>query len=367
MFKLKKAVAILLVAMMTIATFAGCAKKQEKLDESAVLMTVEGREVTVGMINFYTRYQQSLMESVYQSYLGENVWRQEVENGVTYEESTKDAILEQLQELYIIASHTSDYEVSLTENEKTVIAKTAQEFEDANSKSAKSQASAVKAYAEEYLELVTIKDKMKDAMKKDIDTEVDEKEYTQKRLRFVEFSSDDAKKEAEACLKGAKENGSLEAYATEKEITSEALTFDKDTTTLGEDIIKAADKLEANEFAEVMKADDKYYVVQLESTYDSDATASKIKNVLETRGQEKYDELVKEWKDKAKIDVDEELWDKISFNTLKVNSITPEAEETTDESTEQTTDETTTDTTEGTDATDATEGTDAEVENKTEE
>ena len=185
--------------MMTIAAFAGCAKKQEKLDESAVLMTIDGREVTVGMVNFYTRYQQSLMESVYESYLGENVWRQEVENGVTYEESTKEAILEQLQELYIIASHTEDYKVSLTEDEKTVIAKTAQEFEDANSKSAKSQASAVKAYAEEYLQLVTIKDKMSDAMEKDIDTEVDEKEYAQKRLRFVEFSSDDAKKEAEAC------------------------------------------------------------------------------------------------------------------------------------------------------------------------
>ena len=108
-----------------------------------------------------------------------------------------------------------------------------------------------------------------------------------------------------------------------------------------------------------MKADDKYYVVQLESTYDSDATASKIKDVLETRGQEKYDELVKEWKDKAKIDVDEELWDKISFDALKVNSITPEAEDTTEETTD--------DAAEGADTTDATETTDAETSETTEE
>ena len=74
-------------------------------------------------------------------------------------------------------------------------------------------------------------------------------------------------------------NGKTTAEAQDASVNE--LTFDADTTTLGKDIIKAADKLEANGFTDVMKSDDKYYVVQLESAYDGDATASKIKDVLE--------------------------------------------------------------------------------------
>ena len=44
----KKAIAIALVAMMTIAAFAGCGKKEAaKLDEKAVFMTVGDTKVSL--------------------------------------------------------------------------------------------------------------------------------------------------------------------------------------------------------------------------------------------------------------------------------------------------------------------------------
>ena len=81
--------------MLAITSLVGCASKEpEALDESAVVMTIGDAKVTAGMMNFYVRYQQSLVESVYQSYLGDDVWRQEVEDGKTYEETMIDTILE---------------------------------------------------------------------------------------------------------------------------------------------------------------------------------------------------------------------------------------------------------------------------------
>ena len=123
--------------------------------------------------------------------------------------------------------------------------------------------------------------------------------------------------------------------------------FGKNTKTIDEKVLEKADKLEENAFSGVINGEDGYYVVQLESLFDSEATDAEVENILETRGNERYEELLKKWKEDVKIDVDKKLWEQISFNDLKVNSIKPEAAET--------------ENTEGTDTTDVTETTDAAV------
>ena len=90
---MKKTVALLLVAVLAMTVFVGCAKdKEETLDPTEVVMVVGETEVTMNMANFFVRYNQSLMESVYASYIGEDVWMTEVEDGVTYEVSLKDSL-----------------------------------------------------------------------------------------------------------------------------------------------------------------------------------------------------------------------------------------------------------------------------------
>jgi len=90
---MKKTVALLLVAVMAMTMFVGCAKdKEETLDPTEVVMVVGETEVKMNIANFFVRYNQSLMESVYASYIGEDVWMTEVEDGVTYEDSLKDSL-----------------------------------------------------------------------------------------------------------------------------------------------------------------------------------------------------------------------------------------------------------------------------------
>ena len=115
---MKKAVALLLVALMTMTLFVGCAKnKVDNLDPTEVVMVVGETEVTMNIANFFVRFNQSMMESMYTQYVGEDVWMTEVEKGVTYEDSLKDSLLEELQKIYIIANHVEDYNVELTEDE----------------------------------------------------------------------------------------------------------------------------------------------------------------------------------------------------------------------------------------------------------
>ena len=266
-----------------------------------------------------------------------------MEDGVTYEDSMKKTILENFQNMYVIYTHAADYEVTISEAEEKEITEAAEKFAKANSKDAKAKASATKEYAAEYLKIVLINDKMEDAMKKDIDTDLTGVDKTQKRMRYVayefektvngqttKYEGDDLKqlkKDAEKVLKEAKANGSLEAYCKENEVESFTSTFDAKSTGLDEKVIKAADALKVNEFAELIEAKDGYYVVQLESEFDSEATDKALETVLEERGQARYDELLKKWTEEVKIKVNEELWAKISLDDLKVNSIVPEKEE----------------------------------------
>ncbi len=345
----KKAIAMVLVAMIALTSFVGCGKeKKAKLDEKAVLMTVGETKVTVGMAHFYIRYQQSLMEGVFGT--DTNKWKVKTENGETREESIKNAIIEQLQELYIIYEHADDYDIKLEELELENIDSLAKEFEKANSKEARKKASATKEYAAEYMKLSMTVKKVEGAMKKDIDTELDLEDMKQKRMSFVSYSKvdsegeslskDEIKKQEKAAkefLKEAKANGNLNAYATEKEVKVESLTFDASsakTSTLGEKVIKKADELKENEFSDVIETDDAYYVLQLESLYDEEATDAKMETVLEERGEARYQELLEKWKKKTKISVDKEILEQISFHDLQVNYIQDEEEEESKDATE---------------------------------
>ena len=334
---LKKAIAVVLVAMMTITMLAGCGKRDITIDESAVFMTVGDRKVTAGMANFYVRYQQALIESVYASYMGDDVWKQEIEAGVTYEDNMKDTILGQLKELYILAANVDKYDVKITDEEKEEIEKIATEFQKANSKDATKKASATKEYALEYLELALIKSKMTNAMSDDIDQNVDENEVAQKKMSYIHLStqetdesgattelSDDEvkqlKKQASQMLSAAKQVENLQTFGEEENFTVETLTFDANSTALDSKVIKEADGLEVGEFSGVIEAADGFYIVQLVSTYDEDATNEKIQEVLSERGSERYNELMAEWIKEVNVKVNDDVWKKMSLHALKVSS-----------------------------------------------
>ena len=345
----KKAVAVVLVAMMALTSLVGCGKeKNAKLDEKAVFMTVGKSEVTVGLAHFYIRYQQSLMEGIFGT--DTNKWKVRMENGETREESIKNAIVEQLQQLYIIYEHADDYDIKLEELELEYIDSLAEEFEKANTKDARKKAGATKENAAEYMKVSMTVMKVEGAMKKDIDTDIDLEEAKQKRMSVVTYSKlasdseslskDEIKEQEKAAkdfLKAAKENGNLNAYATEKEVKVEALTFDAssaETSSLGKDVIKKADKLAENEFSDVIETDDAFYVLQLESLYDEDATDAKMESILEERGEARYKELLEKWEKETKISVDEDVLEQISFHDLEVNYVQEEEEEESEESTE---------------------------------
>ena len=362
----KRIIALAAVAALAMTTFVGCGS----VDNKEIVATVGDSQITAGMANFYARYQQPSFEEYYVSYqdyyqqqmygsvVQETVmdWGAEQEDGVTLEDTYKEDVMTSLQNLYIMEDHMKDYDVELTKDELKAIEKAAKAFLKANPADAKEKISAEKETVVEFLKLMTISVKVEDAIRAGVDTNVADEDAAQKRIRYVSFATTKTdensqtvemtkkeikavKKDAKAFLADAKANGSLEAYATEKEATSNTATYGKDyaddqTATLPKEVFDAAEKLEENGFAKLIETDSAFYVVQLESKFDEEATTAEKESIVEERKSETVTETIEKWRKDAKIKVNDKVWDKISMHDIQVTEKKEEAEESTDGTTE---------------------------------
>ena len=362
----KRIIALAAVAALTVTSFVGCGS----IDNSEIVATVGDSQITAGMANFYARYQQPSFEEYYVSYqdyyqqqmygsvVQETVmdWGAEQEEGVTLEDTYKEDVMTSLQNLYIMEDHMKDYDVELTKDELKAIEKAAKAFLKANPADAKEKISAEKETVVEFLKLMTISVKVEDAIRAGVDTNVADEDAAQKRIRYVSFATTKTdensqtvemtkkeikavKKDAKAFLADAKANGSLEAYATEKEATSNTATYGKDyaddqNATLPKEVFDAAEKLEENGFAKLIETDSAFYVIQLESKFDEEATTAEKESIVEERKSETVTETIEKWRKDAKIKVNDKVWDKISMHDIQVTEKKEEAEESTDGTTE---------------------------------
>lgn len=365
MMRLRKGAALAAAAgVLAAMSVTGCSGS---LDTEAVVMTVGDEEVTLGVANFYARMTQAQYETYYLSMMSSNgmtmtaedMWNQEYE-GETTEQTTKDGLLESLQNMYLISQHAEEYGVSLTEEEQDAISEAAAQFDEDNTDEAKEAVSGYKKDIEKYLELVTIQSKMDSPMREGVDEEVSDEEAAQKAMNYVFFSytttdesgnsaelSDDEKTALQTTAQNLSERvkagEDMADVAEESSATVQEATFDGESTTYDADLIAAADALEeVGDVTDVIETDSGLYVAQLTSLLDRDATDARKDEIVEERRQEQYDSLLEEWRDATEISVDEKVWNKIDFNDQGVTIITSEEEDTSTDSSSST-DESTTD------------------------
>ena len=243
------------------------------------------------------------------------MWESEASEGKTYEESVKDSVLQTLEDMVLLEQHMKEYEVSISEAEELVIKDSAQAFDEVNAWEDHVKVSGSETAVERVLTLMAIQQKMQDAIQKGADMEVSDEEAAQKSMQYVEFAytveseedaedeeddeesremTDEEKKEvqkkAEEFAKAAKGEKDFEAYAKGKEFEVKKATFDAESMSPSEELIKAADKLKEGETTGVIKTDDGCYVARVTSLLDREATDAKKDTIVSERKQELYTE-----------------------------------------------------------------------------
>ena len=106
----------------------------------------------------------------------------------------------------------------------------------------------------------------------------------------------------------------VKAVDESKSLTS--YSYGADEETLNENLKNAADTLSDGEIAtEPVEGENGFYVVQMVSTFDRDATDQKKEEIIKDRKKELYDNKIAEW-DTESFDINEKVWDKVTFEEI---------------------------------------------------
>ena len=327
----KRLFALALAGVLAAVTLTGCGSL--KGDETVA--TVDDTKIDADLANFFARYTQATYETYYSAYMGEDMWNSDASDGETYEESVKSSVLKSLEDMILLEKHMKDYDVSITDEDKAMIKETTQQFLNDNSLDDKNLVSGNEKTVNRALTLMAVQQKMRTAIQAGTDTEVSDEEAAQKSMDYVFISyqtkddsgnskdvSDDEKaqlkSQAEAIASGLKEGGDLNTLAEEQGATVQTLTFDKDTTSPAEDLIKAADALGEGESTDVIETEKGCYVAKVTSLLDRTATDSKKSQIVQERQTKLYDDTLKKWRKKANIKVHKDVWKKVSFQKVSV-------------------------------------------------
>lgn len=335
----------ILASAILAGSFSGCGK----LDGTQTVATVDGEKVTLGLANYIVRDQQAQMESYYQmmaqSYGMDmstmQIWDEKTEDGKTIGESTKDDAMETIHTLYAMKSHADEYDVTISEEEKSKIDEAAKSFMEANSAETLGKLAVSEGDIVTYLELLTYRQKLHDPMVADVDQEVSEKEANQSTVSVVKFSTAGTEKDDEGNtielteeekkakkeqaqqlldkLKASENVAEADMDAMAQEIDENLYAYTPSFTTAGSEndtleqsVINAVANLEDGQLVqEVVEGVDAYYVVRLDKKLDEEATANKKESIISEREQEQYDELVEDWTKDSKLKVEKNVWKKV--------------------------------------------------------
>lgn len=338
---------ILMLAMagvLALTSLTGCSS----FNDDDVVVTVNDTEITADVANFYARYMQAQYETYYSAYLGDDMWSSEAEEGKTYEESVKDSVLEELEKMVLLEEHMEEYDVSLSDEEKQVIADAAREFDEANALEDKEKVSGTEKAVKRVMTLLAIQQKMSDAIQATADTEVSDEEAAQKSMDYIFFSFETTDEDGNAAELTDEEKVALKETAdtfqlavangekTFAEAAEEAgvevstITFDSESVTPNSDLIAEADLLGEGQVTNIVETENGYYVGQVTSLLDRDATDAEKETIISERQQTLYSDLVEQWTEEADITEYDEIWDQVDFEKKGVTIKSTEEESTED-------------------------------------
>lgn len=185
---MKKTAVLGICAGLVLTSLAGCSKK-ETFDREAAAITVNDQTVSAGVVNFGLRYNQANYESLYMSLGLTDPFNQDMYGaGTTLGDDMKNVLTQELTNAMLAEQKAGEYNVALTDEQKSAIADAAKGFIAANKEEVLKELSITEEDAKRYLELSTIRTMMEKEMSADVDTEVSDEEAAQRKIQYALFT-----------------------------------------------------------------------------------------------------------------------------------------------------------------------------------
>jgi len=328
--KANKALAFVLMGVMTASMFAGCGS----INGETTVASCEDATISLGVANFAAKYSQSGLDSM-SSYFGDDMWSKDLYgSGNTLEEDYKADTLESLEALSLSKAHMSEYGYEVSADEEAAIDAAVAEFISANSAKSLKVMGADEKYVKEYLTLRTIQKRVHDIIVDQAEVEVTDEEAKQQVISYVkidmtaatddngesvELTDDDkaAFRETAESLAGC----SRDTFATMVDqlgFSTSSYTYGTDDSysVVPEAVITAANELSAGQVSSVIEDGDTLYVFVKESDFDEEATETKRAELIESKKEAVYQDVVDGYWAQVSWTVNEDEWSKVNFKYM---------------------------------------------------
>lgn len=314
-------ISVMMALLMVMSMlFTGCGEEEpyayELYDSFG---TINGESIDYRFVYFATRCEQASIESYYYDSYGPEMWTEEMQNGETMEESVKQTIVDDLENMLVLELYAEEAGVVVTDKEKAAITEAAERFMAENSEEAIAKMGATKEIVERYLTLYTISNKMYESIVAQADTEFELDEYKRTTVSYILLDKEKyALKEAETILEQCKTE--YDTLTDEEKGTYEAKEVTYGTTgsldaNLSADVLKVLEGMESDTVcSQLFILEDSYMIVKMVEEFDTEASATAKETLIANAEQDKYEEVLKKYKENVTYEVNEEAWAALTFD-----------------------------------------------------
>lgn len=312
----------LTVCMLTACQKENDSKKEKesdsiKADGNAVVALIDGEELKMEEAAFYAYCQQASYEAYYLASENQEIdWSAKSnENDQTLEEQAKEEVLEIMKRRYVFLKHSQEFEVELTKEEEAEVEERVHQFMTESDKKILNACQANEDLVHRLYERNAIYEKIKEALIKDADITVTQKEAKQALCSVVEFKSDveDREKKAEAIISMVKKGTSMEAAA--KAYGYEMAKGNIGIGDMENSMLETTClSMKTGEITSV-EYEDILYIVYCDMDYDKEATKLAKEEKIEEKKQKIWDKQYEEWLKDVSYTLKEENWNQIHFKT----------------------------------------------------
>ena len=343
----KRAAALAMACTLALGLLTGCSKSKDLKTQNGTktLFSYDGVEVALKEAWIYAKMTGSQYDYYYSTYYGTDFWNTPIGtdddgNALTFEDNVKQQVISQIKQIIVLNNKAEEYDVSLTDDEKSECAEYAKAFAESEEGAAiLKECGASEEDMEQIYEKNKLASKVQQAAVADVDTEVsddDARETTIARIVYATTTTnddgetvdmtDDEKAEtlktAQAALKKLQSGTDLADLAEEAEYTNTSETFAAGESEEGEAFeAKLAEMKDGDIMDEVMECENGYVIAQLTAYTDRDATDSNKEDIVAERQQEAFSDTYDEWTTDLEKDwdystsVDQTLWDEVILHS----------------------------------------------------
>ena len=308
---MKKFISTLLIIILMLS-MAGCSIGKTKVKvatglSSKELFKIGDQTCLKNEALVYATAQKKLIEDAY----GSEIWNVST-NGTTVKDYVQDSLKDFLAQLKCIHQMADDNQVVLTDQEKTLAVNCTKEYMKNLSEEEKNNLGVDQEEIQKIYEEYILYNKVEIELTNE---KVEQSSDNDARIMQVNMIVLSKEKTAKAVLKKAKAGEDFEKLAKKYSQESQ-IQYALSREMFGEEFSNQVFDLEKGQISDIIKSDDKYYIVYCIQDYDKDATSEHKEELEKEKRQEIFDKLYKEYVDKLSSQFNKSVWKQIDIETI---------------------------------------------------